>query len=236
MICTHKTAAAVLAAALLGCAAGYGGPIVTTPTGLAPGTQYQLVFVTADPFFATSTSISDYNTDVTNEAALNATLAAFDSANSVTWTVIGSTPTVNADANAPSSGLVYTLNNVEVASAGLYGGSLLSPIDIDQNGNTSNTGVWTGSLSAGTVAGGINDLGQTFPEFGDSASITSAWITDGNGTESDNNMALYALSSVITVPQVSSVPEPGSLTLLPGALLVLVFVGRRHALPKFRAS
>jgi len=87
---------------LFGCAAGYAN-IVTTPAGLAPGSTYQLVFVTLDGFFATSPTISDYNTDVTNEAALNATLAAFDTARGVTWTVIGSTQAVNATTNAPST-------------------------------------------------------------------------------------------------------------------------------------
>ena len=155
----------LLTVAILGCAGAFGTTIYTTPTALAPGTQYQLVFVTADAGFATSGTISDYNTFVTTEAALNATLAAFDTANGVTWTVIGSTTAVNASANAPSTGIVYTLNNVQVASGGLYGGSLLSSINIDQSGNTLNTLVWTGSTTAGTVAGGINDLGQTFPEY-----------------------------------------------------------------------
>jgi hypothetical protein len=199
-----------LTAVLLSCTAAYAGTVLTTPTGLAPGTQYQLVFVTLDPSFATSTNIADYNTFVANEAALNATLAAFDSANGVTWNVIGSTTSVNANVNAPSTGLVYTLNNVEVVASNLYGGSLLSPINIDQNADAISTTVWTGSNSAGTAAGGINDLGQTFTEYGLDTSITSAWIAQTNGIESDNNMALYALSSVITVPQQSNTPEPGT--------------------------
>src|SRR5580658_1898252 len=107
-----------LAVVLFGSIAAYAGTIFTTPTGLTPGTQYQLVFVTSDTTFATSSTISDYNTFVTNEAALNATLAAFDSANGVTWTAIGSTPPVNANTNAPSSGLVYNLENTELAASG----------------------------------------------------------------------------------------------------------------------
>jgi hypothetical protein len=41
-------------------AAAYGS-MITLPTGLTPGTQYQLVFVTADTFDAGSTSIATYN-------------------------------------------------------------------------------------------------------------------------------------------------------------------------------
>ena len=216
---------------LFGCTAGYAN-IVTTPAGLAPGSTYQLVFVTTDGFFATSTTISDYNTDVTNEAALNATLAAFDSANGVTWTVIGSTPSVNATTNAPSTGAVYTLDGTQVASAAdpLYGGSLLAAIDINQNGATESTTVWTGSTTSGTVAGGINDLGQTFPEYGSSTLTNGGWIAENNGTDSDNNKPLYALSSVITVPAAASTPEPATVTLVPGALLLLAGLNRlrRH--------
>lgn len=211
-----------LGVAILGLATGYAGTVFTTPTGLAPGTQYQLLFVTSDTSFATSTNISDYNTFVTTEAALNSTLAAFDSANSVTWTVIGSTTAVNADVNAPSSGLVYNLENTELASSGVYGGTLLSPVGFDENGNSSSNNVWTGSTTSGTVAGGINDLGQTFPEIGFANVATGSWIASGNGTFSNNGLSLYALSSVITVPQASTTPEPGTLGLTACAALFLV--------------
>ncbi len=219
--------------ALAGYTASYGGIVVpiTTPTGLAPGTQYQLAFVTLDGFFATSTNIGDYNTDVSNEAALNSTLAAFDTANGVTWTIIGSTETVDANVNAPSSGLVYALNGDEVASgsATLYSGTLLSPINIDQNGDLLLTNTWTGSTAAGTAAGGINDLGQVFPEYGDTEVTTGAWISATNGVESDNFINLYALSSVITVPSSASTPEPGTIVLIPGALFLLFGMARRRA-------
>ena len=206
------------------------GTIVTTPAGLAPGTTYQLVFVTSDGYYATSGSISDYNLDVTTEAALNASLAAFDSANGVTWTVIGSTTSVNALTNSPSSGLVFTLNGAEVASTAntLYSGTLLSPIDIDENGNLLNTAaVWTGSLENGTVAGGLGALGQTFPDEGGSG-LTTGWASGvTHGVFSDNYQNLYAISSVLTVPVSSSAPEPGTLALVPAGLGILFYVRRR---------
>lgn len=211
--------------------AGYAGTVFTQPSGLAPGSQYQLAFVTRDLFQATSTNISDYNTAVTNEAALNTTLAAFDTANGVTWTVIGSTLTVNALTNAPSTGSVYTLDGVQIASSAsaLYSGSLLSALDIDENGNTfAGAGVWTGTVPNGNAAGGINDLGQTFAVNGLSNSTTGTWIDSSNsGPEADNNLALYALSSVITVPQASTVPEPATLILIPSGLLLLAGIHRR---------
>ena len=202
-------------------ATGYADTV--TPVGLAPGTKYQLVFVTADGFFGNSSSISTYNTDVGDEAALDAQLASFDTANSVTWTVVGTTPSVNADVNAPSSGLVYTLNGTEVASsaASLYSGALLAPIDINQYGNAENTLVWTGSNTNGTNTNPFYELGGTFPIEGSSTSSGGGWVNDTTGIEADNNLALYALSSVITVPFSSTIPEPSPVVLVPVAVLLL---------------
>jgi hypothetical protein len=220
---THSKRVLVCAGllAFLGCAASNAATIVTTPVGLLPGTQYQLVFVTSDLFFASTSSISTYNGDVAAEAALNATLAAFDTANGVTWTVIGSTSAVNANVNAPSSGLVYTLDGTKVASSGVYSGSLLSAIDITQFGNTLSGNVWTGSTTSGTAQPITNVLGGAFPEYGLSNSTTGSWIAfDNNIPQSPNTALFYALSSVITVPS-TTVPEPGTAALTLGALLLL---------------
>ena len=238
--------------ALLGCGASYASSIATTPVGLTPGTQYQLVFVTNDTILGDLPDISDYNTFVTTEAAQNAALAAFDTANGVTWTVIGSSGAVDADVNSPSTGLVYTLDGAEVASIGVYGvnaanpdgSSLLNPIDINQFGNSENTFTWTGSGSngfegnSGTAfggsGGGFNALGGTFPSQGNSTGLTSrngglSWVEGGTGAgvgEGNNNLPVYAISSVITVAGTSPVPEPGTLILVPGAIVLLL--GLKH--------
>jgi len=156
----------LLVLAVMGTASGsYAGTIYLVPPGLAPGDQYQLVFVTSDTFDATSSDISTYNAEVSAEAALNPALSAFDALNGVTWTVIGSTATVNANVNASSSGSVYTLDGVMVASStqSLYsdqcsesinlcpGPGLFSPIDITQWGTTLIDSVWTGSSSGGVA-------------------------------------------------------------------------------------
>jgi hypothetical protein len=237
--------------ALLGCGASYASSIDTTPAGLAPGTQYQLVFVTNDAVLGDLPDISDYNTFVTTEAAQNTALAAFDTANGVTWTVIGSSGAVDADVNSPSAGLVYTLDGAEVASIGVYGvnaanpdgSSLLNPIDINQFGNFENTTTWTGSGSngfqgnSGTAFGGtgngFNGLGGTFPSEGNSTGLTSrngglSWIEGGPFDEGDNNMPVYAISSVITVSGTSPVPEPGTLVLVPGAIVLLLGLNYRR--------
>ena len=249
---THQTVLRAGLWALLGCAAGFGGSITTTPVGLTPGTQYQLVFVSNDGVLGDLSDISDYNTFVTSEAAQNTTLAAFDSAVGVTWTVIGSSGAVDADVNSPSSGLVYTLDGAEVASIGVYGvnaanpegSSLLNPIDINQFGDFENTFVWTGSGSngfagnSGTSYGGsgnsFNGLGGVFPSQGISTGLTSrdggpSWVEGGTGAgvgEGNNPLAVYAISSVITVSGAAPAPEPGTLALIPCAILLMLGLKR----------
>src|ERR1700691_3090601 len=70
----------------------YADSITVVPAGLAPGSQYRLVFWTADTYTATDSNIADYNAEVNAEANEVPSLAALDT----TWRVIGSTPTVNA--------------------------------------------------------------------------------------------------------------------------------------------
>jgi hypothetical protein len=215
-----RTAALALAA----CLASYGSTIVTTPAGLAPGTEYQLAFVTYDGFLGNSPTIATYNADVTAEAALDAQLLAFDTTNGVTWTVVATTPDADASVNAPSSGLVYTLDGTEIASAAnaLYSGSILAPLDINQFGNTEAGAVlWTGSNSDGTNNNPFYELGGTFPIEGYTSATNGAWLDDTAGIFGDNSLTLYALSSVITVPSPSAVPEPGTVAIIPAAFALL---------------
>ena len=84
---------------------------VIPPIGLAPGMQYQLIFVTRDGRDATSSNIADYNAFVTAQAALNPLLPL------TTWHAVASTVAVNAATNAPSLGLpVYNTGGEEVAA------------------------------------------------------------------------------------------------------------------------
>ena len=105
------------------------------PAGLAPGSQYEIAFVTSDGTTATSPDITDYNNFVTREANQDAILAGLG----VTWHAIASTDAVTANLNAPSSGTIPIYNTagllVADASSPLYSGQLLNPIDFDQYGN-----------------------------------------------------------------------------------------------------
>lgn len=186
---------------------------VIPPTGLAPGSQYQLVFVTAGTRSGTSSNVADYNSFVTSEAALNPLLP------SATWHAVVSTSAIDAKVNAPSSGLpVYNTAGIQVATAvaGLYTAQHLANMDFDQYGSHLDTDVWTGSIELGTGMTNAFSLGHAEGWFGlsdDNPShlgySTSQFRWAGYSTRATNNeQSLYALSTPITF-----VPEPPALVL-----------------------
>lgn len=185
---------------------------------LPAGTQYQIIFATADSTTATSSNIADYNTFVTNEANANPTLAALG----VQWNDVGSTATVNANVNAPwGNDLVFNTRGIQVASPshGLYSGTLLTGSSVQYNQYGGAVGVvvaYTGSTAAGVAEptfefGGSS--GKT--EFGQTYNYNSVWIEDGVGF-STIARPVYALSTPIT-----AVPEPATFTLFGSALVLL---------------
>ena len=100
--------------------------IVIPPMGLAPGSQYQLIFVTYNGIAGSYTSEAPYNAFANSEAALNPSLP------STSWRAVTSTADgTNANVNAPSGGLpVYNTAGQLVAPAatGLYTENLVNPI------------------------------------------------------------------------------------------------------------
>ena len=116
--------------------------IITVPTGLNPGDQYRLVFVTSQITNAESTDINYYNNFVTADANSVPTLAALNT----TWTAIASTPTVDARDNtltnsnvaSDTSVPIYNLENNLVATSNLWispFGTHVNPIEYNEQGN-----------------------------------------------------------------------------------------------------
>src|ERR1035441_421237 len=172
----------VLAVAVVGLAANCAADgIITVPPSLAPGSQYRLVFVTADfytatRFFfgvfvtadfytATSSNIGDYNTDVNNGANnLAGDTGSLLAPLGTSWLDIGSTATVNAidnigiDSGVPIYDLEGNLvaNDAGTGVGGMFSGSLFSSISTTELGVTTITITpFTGIFSIGTEAGSV---------------------------------------------------------------------------------
>jgi hypothetical protein len=135
---------------------------VIPPVGLAPGSQYQLIFATADPHDGVNTDITGYNSFVSSEAALG---VPFGLPSGLTWNAVVSTAAVNANANAQSGALpVYNTAGQEVTApgVGIYTGALDNLVGFDQFGGVATVAqgnnLWTGSNFQGFGIAG-NTLG-----------------------------------------------------------------------------
>ena len=173
--------AALAAVAASLASVGYVSADVVLPTGLPAGSQYRLVFITADSRDATSTDIADYNAFVTQEAQQSSS----PFVRSLTWSAIASTQAVKAFDNANLGAAVAVYNtNGQMVVPGTQPSPLLSivhssPIIYDQNG-TGNfdplLSTWTGSTYAGepTFVGYPQyhyGLGTSTPIYGAAASL-----------------------------------------------------------------
>jgi hypothetical protein len=200
--------------------------IVVPPTGLAPGSEYRLVFVTSDTRDATSTNIADYNTFVQNAArsssALNTALtAAGFNPTSINWTAIASTSAVNARVNTATqttdtSRPIYRLDGALVATgyADLWDGSIGVPINLTELGSSIAVNVSTGTRPDG-ASNFPNVLGTLDSSIaatvGGSGFVTLEWVAFANESLFDP-VHLYGISSVLTVPTATATtPEPSSL-------------------------
>ena len=173
---------------------------ITVPTGLNPGDQYRLAFVTSTTRDATSSNIADYNAFVTAVANAVPELLALGT----TWTAIGSTPTVDARDNTNTNPFVavgfaiYLLNDTLLANdnADLWDLSIANPLEIDEGGNTTpNLSAWTGTFLDGTAAAG-GELGTPGPIVGFTHTDDADWILAAQADWTAVR-AFYALSDTI---------------------------------------
>jgi hypothetical protein len=191
------------------------------PSGLAPGETYHLAFVTSGTTSATSGDINYYNTFVQNAAEA----ANIGSGMGVSWSVIASTTSKDANANAVVSGKVFNMSGELVASSftDFWDGThnVGVGIDFDENSNYRNFNVWTGSNADGSNAASLA-LGNTTARWGESTFGSSGWITHGT-TSTTTSYSLYALSGPLAAP----VPLPAAIWLFGCGLLGLVSMAKR---------
>lgn len=222
---------ASLLVSLLAAPAALFGTVLTLPSGLAPGAQYRIVFVTSTSTTATSTTIGDYDTIVNTDANAAGSLLAPLGA---TWEAIGSTSSVNAIDHIGSADVpIFLLDGTKVADStlglwSLAGLDTASGIDLTETGGTPGLFTWTGTDGNGK-ADPLDYLGSAVAAI-EGCTITAnnpLWVNAGNPKPS-TELQLYGISSVLTVPT----PEPTYGLILAGALLVL---GARQHLQSRRA-
>jgi len=188
---------------------------IFVPAGLMPGDSYQLAFVTRDGRTARSKDVADYNVFVQSQTGLNPSLTGTDLG--IQWSAIVSTasvPEVHARDNAVVSAPIYLFDStlISTTSLTLYGGSLVSPLDVDQFGTEliGFNAVWTGSNDSGLANSPLGQNNRS--RFGSTSFSNEKWLSAGVIGVGEI-FSFYALSEPLVVPQSngSAVPEPTSI-------------------------
>ena len=187
------------------------GGVITTPTDLAPGAKYYLIFITGtgNDLTGQSSNISDYDAFVTSQALQNSELSG------ITWKALGSTSTVSARDHLNIGDFpIYRLDNVRIANnaTDLWDGSIATTGMTHQGGGIlPNSFVWTGSNSDGTTSSYY--LGSATPVLGFTQYSDSNWINHRHDFPSSSSHRMLAVSQLLTVGGSGpAVPEPATIT------------------------
>jgi len=186
---------------------------ITEPPGFSG--DYRLAFVTSTTRNAVSSTIGDYDTHVTNAANAVTELAAL----STTWSVIGSTATVDArdhtGTNPSSTGVpIYGLDGLKIAdnNADLWDQSIDKILEITDQGLVNALAiVYTGTDRDGTKEVGFElgcslcGTGQEIAAYGASNRADLGWIKETTISGMNTPRPFYAISGVLNI--VSEAPE-----------------------------
>jgi hypothetical protein len=205
------------------CAEPAGAAFTLIPTGLNPGDDFRVAFVSSAVRDAQSTNLADYDQFISGLAAAADLDTYYGSP--VTWQVIGSTATVDAIDRLPS-GVgqpgIYRLDGAQIdfPQVGLWNqfGGLWTPINLTEMGIAPPVGfsvVWTGTSPNGMASLyplGHPSLTQYGYSNGGGAVSWVAYDVTSNQSPGSDEQHFYGVSSVLTVPS-APVPEPTSLAL-----------------------
>ena len=221
-----------LAGVLAGTASTSWASVILVPPGLALGTQYRIVVVTADLYASTDTVLADYNAEVNNEMNnLSGDTGSLLAGLGASWTAIGSSSSISAITNVgiDSGVAIYDdqgnkiANDASTATFGLFSGTILHVIDHTETGGVYSCITWTGSTASGGIAAGgylgVAGTNATFTGYTETTGAT--WLDNGNGYS--GIVPLYAISTVLTVA-----PEPGTEGLVVGGLAMMLAVARKR--------
>ncbi len=211
---------------------------VIAPIGLAPGAQYQLIFVTSGTIVGSYGTEAPYNEFVNSEAALGVS----SGLPSTSWTAITSTADgTKASNNAPWLGLpIYNTQGIQVnfPTQSLYSGSVSAPVRYDQYGLDPQipTATWTGSTAFGEPqvplgSQGVHSVIDPFALAASNGFFTSAGSAWLEGQF--NFFPQYSLHPVYALSSALAVPEPATFTLFGSALVLL---GGRRLLRRRRRA
>jgi hypothetical protein len=235
----HLAAAALGAATLLTTGTA-SATLVDAIDALAPGDMYRVVFMTNNRGLGNLDDIGVYNQRVTDAASAGSVTNPLG----LSWSALASTVAVNAQTNTgvtngdnSSVSFFNTLGDlVAVSGVDLWDGSLLTAILADENGGTGGNasgefGTWTGTDSSGVtsnplVSGVDGNLDPIQVNFGNANVAGSGWMTQALNPN-DFSRSLYGVSSKVTIPDDTSVPEPTTLALVGIALFGTVLQRRR---------
>ncbi len=206
---------------------------ISAPSGLNPGDQFRIVFVTDGTTAATATTFSTYDNLVQSEAS-----GTTYNGKSISWFAIVSTSSTDAIVhigNTTTSSIpVYLVDGTKVTASdtisGLWSGSLQHAVNEDISGQTQNSAsVWSGTSSQGIAnVQSRHYAGQSSVTYGSSSSTNGGWIASG-ATTNTSAFHLYGISEVLTVPQATAaVPEPSTAVLAGlGGLVALAYSLKR---------
>ena len=202
------------------------GSVLETPAGLKPGDQFRIVFATDGTTMATSTTITDYDKFVTNQAQ-----GATYNGQTVQWLAIVSVEFTNAiDHIGETSTPVYLTNGIQVTTSttasGMWSGALGSPIYTDLNGQLVHGQIWTGTNADGMALPDQALGGDGEAVVGSNREVNAGWIETGVDSFLSPH-SLYGISQVLTVSLTQqTVPEPSSIVMLGTALLAAAYTRR----------